>query len=112
MFNPWVGKIHFRRKWQPPPVFLPGESNGQRSLVGCSPWGRKELDTTESLNHYHHAVGRGFYSHAEVTVFCPLYRHVFRSLVPLEWLYHLFELPALPSSFRSMYVLPVFHHLM
>ena len=37
-----------RRKWQPTPVFLPRESHGQRSLVGCCPWGRTELDTTES----------------------------------------------------------------
>ena len=36
-----------RRKWQPIPVFLPGESHGQRSLVGYSPWGCKELDRTE-----------------------------------------------------------------
>ena len=36
-FNPWVGKIPWRRKWQPTPVFLPGESHGWRSLVGCSP---------------------------------------------------------------------------
>ena len=40
--------MHWRRKWQPPPVFLPGESHGWRSLVGCSPWGHRELDTTES----------------------------------------------------------------
>ena len=38
-----------RRKWQPVPVFLPGESHGQRNLVGYSPWGHKELDTTERL---------------------------------------------------------------
>ena len=36
-FNPWVGKIPWRRKWQPTLVFLPGKSHGQRSLVGCSP---------------------------------------------------------------------------
>ena len=46
-FDPWVGKIPWRRAWQPTPVFLPGESHGQRSLVGCSPWGRKELHTAE-----------------------------------------------------------------
>ena len=46
-FNPWVGKISYRRAWQPTPVFLPGEFIRQRSLVGYSPWGRKELDTTE-----------------------------------------------------------------
>ena len=43
--------IHWRRKWQPTPVFLPGEAHGQRSLVGYGPWGRKELDTTEQLTH-------------------------------------------------------------
>ena len=46
-FDPWVGKIPWRRKWQPTPVFLPGESHGQRSLAGYSPWGCKESDTTE-----------------------------------------------------------------
>ena len=45
-FDPWVGKIPWRRKWQPTPVLLPGESHGQRSLVSYSPWGRKESDTT------------------------------------------------------------------
>ena len=51
-FNPWVGKIPWRRKWQPTPVLLPGKSHGQRSLVGCSPWGRKELGTTEQLHSF------------------------------------------------------------
>ena len=46
-FDPWVGKILWRREWQPIPVFLPGESHGQRSLVGYSPWGHLEWDTTE-----------------------------------------------------------------
>ena len=40
--------MHWRRKWQPTPVFLPGESQGQGSLVGCRLWGRTELDTTEA----------------------------------------------------------------
>ena len=40
--------MHWRRKWQPTPVFLPGKSHGWRSLVGCSPWGRTELVTTET----------------------------------------------------------------
>ena len=38
-FNPWVGKIHWRRTWQSTSIFLPGESHGQRSLAGYSPWG-------------------------------------------------------------------------
>ena len=45
--HPLVGKILWRREWQSTPVFLPEESHGQRSLVGYSPWGHKELDTTE-----------------------------------------------------------------
>ena len=45
---PGSGRFPWGREWQPTPVFLPGESHGQRSLVGCSPWGRKELDTTEA----------------------------------------------------------------
>ena len=47
-FNPWVRKIPCRRKWQPTPVFLPGEFHGQRSL-GYNHWGHKELDMTEQL---------------------------------------------------------------
>ena len=49
-FNPWVGKIPWRRQWQPTPVFLPGESHGQRSLVGCSPWAYKVSDSSEQLS--------------------------------------------------------------
>ena len=44
-FDPWIGKISWRRAWQPTPVFLPRESHGQRSLVGYSPQGCKESDT-------------------------------------------------------------------
>ena len=49
-FDPQVGKTPWRRKWHPTPVFLPGESHGQRSLVGCSPWGDKESVRTEGLS--------------------------------------------------------------
>ena len=47
LIDPWVGKIPLRRKRQPTAVFLPGESHGWRSLVGYSPRGCKESDTTE-----------------------------------------------------------------
>jgi len=46
-FDSWVRKIPWRRKWQPTPVFLPGESHGQRSLTGYSLWSRKEADMIE-----------------------------------------------------------------
>ena len=45
-----MGKIPWRRKWQPTPVLLPGKSHGRRSLVGCSPWGCYESDMTERLH--------------------------------------------------------------
>ena len=48
-FDPWVGKIPWRRECQPTPVLLPGKSHGWRKLVGYNPWGHKELDTTERL---------------------------------------------------------------
>ena len=51
-FDPWVGKILWRRKWQPTVVLLSGKSHGRRSLVGYSPWGCKQSDTTEQL-HFH-----------------------------------------------------------
>ena len=53
-FYPWDGKIPWRKKWQPTPVFLHGKFHGQRSLMGYSPWGCKESDTTEhALIHTH-----------------------------------------------------------
>ena len=69
-FNPWVRKISWRRAWQPTPVFLPGESHGQRSRVGYSPWGCKESDTTDVTEHActHHYL-----------FICPKFR--FRNLI-------------------------------
>ena len=52
-FYPWVGKLLWRRKWPPTAVFLPGESLGQRSLAGYSPWDWKESDMTEVNEHAH-----------------------------------------------------------
>ena len=51
-FDPWVWKIPWRRKWQPIPVLLPGKSHGLRIPLGYSPWGHKELDTTERLHFF------------------------------------------------------------
>ena len=49
-FTPWMGKIAWRKKWQPTLLLLPGKSHGRRSLVGYRPWGHKELETTERLH--------------------------------------------------------------
>ena len=51
--------MHWRRKWQPTPVFLPGESQGWGSLVGCSPWGCEELDTTERIPFHFSCIAEG-----------------------------------------------------
>jgi len=50
-FDPWVRMITWRRAWQPTPVFLPGKSHGQRSLVGYSLWGHKESDMAKATSH-------------------------------------------------------------
>ena len=51
--HPWVGKMPWRRKWQPTPVLLPRKFHRWRSLVGYRPWGRKEPDTTDRLHSLH-----------------------------------------------------------
>ena len=55
-----------RRRWHPTPVFLPGKSHGWRSLVGCSPWGREELDMTEQLHFHCHALEKEMATHSSV----------------------------------------------
>ena len=52
-FKPWAGKISWRRKWHTTAVFFPEKSHGRRSLVGYSPWGHKESDTTRLHCHFH-----------------------------------------------------------
>ena len=58
-FDHWVARFPWRRKWEPTPVLLPGESHGRRSLVGCSLWGHKGLDSTERLNINNNCDARG-----------------------------------------------------
>ena len=94
-FNPRVGKIPWRRTWHPTPVFLPGESHGQRSLVGYSPWGHKELDMTE---HACAAAGmRGCASEADGTGFETLPTHTVHQqtscLTALTLLFLIYNLP-------------------
>ena len=58
-FDPWVGKIRWRRAWQPSPVFLPVEFHGQSSLAGYSSRGHKKLETTEQLSTQAHSQELG-----------------------------------------------------
>ena len=69
-FHPCVGKIPWRRKWQPTPVFLSGESHGQRSLVGYCPWSCKELDMTEWLTFPLNDVRRSPFFHNISSIYC------------------------------------------
>ena len=82
-FNSWVGKIPWRRKWHPTPALLPGKSHGRRSLIGCSPWGPKELDTTERLHFHFH----------------------FKTMVPKCGLYN--SATVAPRNFLEMYLKPL-----
>ena len=71
-FDPWVGKIPWRRKWQPTPVFLPGKFHGQTSLVGYSPWGFKrvgyDLATEQQQNECSFAILN--YAKSSLPVLC------------------------------------------
>ena len=64
-FHSWAGKIPWKRAWQPTPVFLPGESHGQRSVEGYSAWGPTESDTTEATWHTHTRSLCGLFRHRE-----------------------------------------------
>ena len=68
--------MHWRRKWQPTPVFLPGESQGQGSLVGCHLWGRTESDTTEATQQQqqHFRSGRFYHDFIEGSYFSGILR--------------------------------------
>ena len=59
-FDPWVGKIPWRRKWQPTLVFLPGEPHGRRSLAGYSPWSHKRVGHDLSNLAHRHPLYIGF----------------------------------------------------
>ena len=80
-----------RRQWHPPPVLLPGESHGRRSLVGCSPWGRYESDTTERLHFHFHALEKEMATHSSVLVYLYtniLLHHIFKILWLVSFLHN------------------------
>ena len=72
LLDRWMDESHWflfstwRRQWHPTPVLLPGKSHGQRSLVGCSPWGCEESDTTERLHFHFHALEKEMATHSSV----------------------------------------------
>ena len=64
-FDPWIGKVLWRKAWQPTPVFLSGKSHGQRNLAGHSLWGRKESDTTEHVRTHTHTLHTHTHTHTK-----------------------------------------------
>ena len=87
-FDPWVGKIPWRREWQSTPVFLPEESHGQRSLAGYSPWSPKEVNMTERLLpsrdfRWYHVTKPFFFLYFVIWMlrkFCDSYTNVFKHM--------------------------------
>ena len=75
-FDPLVGKIPWRRTQQSTPVFLPGESHGQRSMAGCSPSGCKELYMTEGIQHAHMHIHIHIYMCMYVPYICAMYIYI------------------------------------
>ena len=71
-FDPWIRKIPWRRAWQPTPVFMPGESHGQRSLVGYNPQGGTELDAMKWLSR-HASMHTHIHTYKYVWVFIHTY---------------------------------------
>ena len=64
--NTPTSTLIWRRQWQPTPKLLPGESHGQRSLVGYSPWNLEESDMTERLHFHFHALEKEMATHSSV----------------------------------------------
>ena len=82
-FHPRVGKIPWRRAWQPTPEFLPWKFHGQRNLAGYSSWGHKESDTTK------HACSRGRLNYYLANIHCMPKTHSI--LTSMAWIYFLFK---------------------
>ena len=106
-FGPWVRKIPWRREWQPSPVFLPGESHGQRNLVGHRPWSHKELDPTELLTLSFWLKEAGTLLDILKGIQCPVFRAAFtfwldikRAKQTRQWIKSLDFLPS-PGQFHG-----------
>ena len=72
-FNPWVGKLPWRRKWKPTSEFLTGQSHGKRRLVGYCPWGGKELDMMEQLSTYTESIYIYIHTHMYIYIHRNIY---------------------------------------
>ena len=106
VFDPWVSKIPWRRKWQPTPVFFPGKFHGQRSLMGYNPWGCKELDMTDWTFMQRVITGTSFHVlifHCLCSCFCPFSNFFLFLLVSSESVYSRYFLPFCNLSFFPLF---------
>ena len=105
-----VGKISWRRKWQPTLVLLPGKSHGQRSLVGYSPWGHKESDTAEWLYFTKHCISLSSTFHVYMHSI-PHFFHSPQAVPHLNWEFTNGSLkPRTSSRIVLTIVFLLFHH--
>ena len=104
----WVGRIPWRRKWQPNPVLLPGKSHGWRSLIGYSPWGHKELDTAENL-HFTHCLYCNNWLILHRTLCIKQVKQFNLSHNNLYHCFFFFNLFQFLSLLTSAFLLPLFH---
>ena len=125
-FNPWVRKILWRRAWQPTPVFLPGKSQGQRSLEAYSPRGHKRVGPNLGLNnnievHWyltcrHRPAGMDLcecFSSPSSSKLCPLFPlSLIFSLLPLSWVHPLLIIPTFPPNIEWMHMCPILCNLL
>jgi len=96
-FDPWAGKVPWRRKWPPIPVFLPGKSRGQRSLVGYSPWVTKSR-TWQWLTHTH-AQSKGLFEPGFVS--CGTFQEVKQAVGVQLWRLPMIALGVAPPRRHS-----------
>ena len=112
---PGSGRFPWSRKWQPTPVFLPRESHGWRSLMGYSPWGCKESDTTERLHftltgfnlHFSDNVVEYLSVYTCCVLACFTWSHVCLSLLPTLNQVYLFTYLLLLSYRSSLYIFEI-----
>ena len=107
-FDPWVGKIPWRRKWQPTPVFWPRKSHGQRNLVGYSPLGHKELDMTVHIRAHSPFLVQMVGPHLPCSLWC---RHILNTTTFSPSVLHsITAVPEQPPDVLNGGRMPRWHH--
>ena len=101
-FDPWVRKISWSRKWQPTPVFLPGKSYRQKSLMGYSPWSCKESDWSVSMCVHAHVCTHThvLWMHTCVDIYTHLYLYIMNTHTEWAWTNIYFKVNSIKGKLR------------